>query len=119
MSHFAETGKKHEGKAAFADEAENDNGDDAGLANGAARGRPAGSPRMNAAERLEWANRVRERIRLAFPDEFGDGARRGFTGDRQYPPGFTTWPLARRNAWFCGWGVGYYDPARPKSHGNG
>jgi hypothetical protein len=67
---------------------------------------------MNDAERLERAQRERERIKLAHPGEFADGAKRAFTGDHLYPSGFAAWPLDRRNAWFAGFNAGYCDRAR-------
>jgi hypothetical protein len=59
-------------------------------------------------DRERIAAEERERIKLAYPTEFADGARRGFEGDPLYPSGFSSWPLVRRNAWFAGWNVGYY-----------
>ncbi len=60
-------------------------------------------------DRIVAAERERERIRLAFPVEFADGAKRAFTGDKLYPAGFQTWSLDRRNAWFAGFNKGYCD----------
>jgi len=56
-------------------------------------------------------NVVKERERLfrAYPDEYSDGARRGYTGNKRYPRGFDGWPIERRNAWYAGWNVGYCD----------
>jgi hypothetical protein len=51
----------------------------------------------------------RERLFRAYPEEYNDGARRGYTGNKRYPRGFHDWPLERRNAWFAGWNVGYCD----------
>jgi hypothetical protein len=54
-----------------------------------------------------------ERWRAAYPAEFKDGAKLGFSTSaddlRQgwYPRGFHDWDLHRRNAWFCGWYAGY------------
>jgi hypothetical protein len=66
------------------------------------------------AERLERAQRERERIKLAYPDEFADGAKRAFTGDHLYPSCFAAWSLGKRNAWFAGFNVGYCDRARAR-----
>jgi hypothetical protein len=63
-------------------------------------------------ERLEQAQRERERIKLTYPDEFAEGAKRAFIGDHLYPSGFPAWPLGKRNAWFAGFNVGYCDRAR-------
>jgi hypothetical protein len=65
-------------------------------------------------ERLTRALEERERIKLAYPDEFADGAKRAFTGDHLYPPGFAAWLLERRNAWFAGFNVGYCDLTRAR-----
>jgi hypothetical protein len=54
----------------------------------------------------------RGQISRAFPAEFADGAKRGFTGNRLYPRRFKDWPLERRNAWFAGFNVGYLDRKR-------
>jgi hypothetical protein len=51
----------------------------------------------------------RERLFRAYPEEYNDGARRAYAGNKRYPRGFTEWPLERRNAWFAGWNVGYCD----------
>jgi hypothetical protein len=59
----------------------------------------------------------RERLKRAFPDEFRDGARRAFKGDKLYPRGFAGWPLDRRNAWFAGFNVGYCDRKREPRDG--
>jgi hypothetical protein len=73
------------------------------------------------AERLEPAQRERERIKLADPGEFADGAKRAFTGDHLYPSGFAAWPLNKRASWFAGFNLGYCDRARAglerESHG--
>lgn len=58
-------------------------------------------------DRERIAAEERESIKRADPDEFRDGARRAFQGDKLYPPGFAAWPLDRRNAWFAGFNVGY------------
>ena len=68
-------------------------------------------------DRERIAAAERERIRQAFPDEFADGAKRGFKGDPLYPHGFTTWPLDRRNAWFAGFNKGYSDRKRGAGDG--
>ena len=60
-------------------------------------------------ERRRAADDEREHIRRAFPAEFNDGAKRGFRGDKLYPPGFLEWPLDRRNAWYAGFNKGYSD----------
>ena len=57
-------------------------------------------------ERRKQAEVERERIRLAYPAEFNDGAKRAFEGSALYPPGFRDWPLERRNAWFAGFNLG-------------
>jgi hypothetical protein len=64
------------------------------------------------AERLIRAHQERERIRLAFPDEFADGVQRAFTENKLYPSGFSSWPLEKRNAWFAGYNLGYCHRAR-------
>ena len=56
--------------------------------------------------RRQAAEQERERIRLAYPAEFNDGAKRAFEGSALYPPGFHGWPLDRRNAWFAGFNFG-------------
>jgi hypothetical protein len=76
--------------------------------------RLAGKPGLTGAEqdrlkRLRRAKAERERIRAAFPKEFDDGARRAFTRDSLYPPGFLKWSLDQRNAWFAGFNVGLSD----------
>ena len=58
--------------------------------------------------RRQAAEQERERIRLAFPTEFNDGAKRAFEGSALYPAGFHDWPLDRRNAWFSGFNFGYH-----------
>jgi hypothetical protein len=63
-------------------------------------------------ERLIRAGEERERIKLAYPDEFADGAKRAFIGVKRYPRGFAGWPLDQRNAWFAGFNVGYCDRRR-------
>jgi len=61
-------------------------------------------------------NSEREDLRARFPAEWRDGARCAFLlrfeGDREaggYPPGFHSWPLAKRNAWFAGFNRGFHD----------
>lgn len=66
-------------------------------------------------ERLDRAAEERERLRLAYPAEFTDGARRGYSSDHLYPSGFNDWPLERRNAWFAGWNKGYLDRKKRES----
>lgn len=60
----------------------------------------------------------RERIRLAHPAEFKDGARRAYEGSALYPPGFHDWPLDRRNAWFAGFNFGYCYRKRAEGGGD-
>jgi hypothetical protein len=52
--------------------------------------------------------------RAAYPVEFKDGAKLGFSGRAQepreqglYPRGFHDWDIQPRNAWYCGWNAGY------------
>ena len=64
--------------------------------------RLASKPKLSRAEaiRLKWLQRLkarRDRIRVAFPKEFDDGARRAFTRNKSYPP------------WFAGVNVGLSD----------
>jgi hypothetical protein len=54
------------------------------------------------------------RIRKEFPREFADGETVGAGwepgGEREkggYPIGFHDWEMARRNAWFAGFNLGY------------
>jgi hypothetical protein len=54
-----------------------------------------------------------DRLAARWPDEFRFGYHFGFCGkadppcDRAgYPAGFHSWPLDRRNAWWCGWNQG-------------
>jgi hypothetical protein len=63
-------------------------------------------------DRERIAAEERARIKLAYPDEFRDGARRAFNGVKRYPRRFAVWPLERRNAWFAGFNVGYCDRKR-------
>jgi hypothetical protein len=65
-------------------------------------------------ERLIRAAAERERIKLAYSDEYNDGARCAFLktypGKREpggYPRGFHAWPLDTRNAWFVGFNEGF------------
>jgi hypothetical protein len=74
------------------------------------------APEMSVRE-AAW-RRARERLKRvrlkdSWPAEFEDGARCAFTqhfsGDRErggYPKGFHVWPLAKRDAWFCGYNYG-------------
>ena len=64
-----------------------------------------------------YSKGMRQRIKLAYPDEFNDGAKRAFTGDKLYPPGFLKWPLERRNAWYAGFNKGYSDRKRGRDDG--
>ena len=59
---------------------------------------------------LKLAQREIDRLASAWPKEFRLGYRFGFQGkadppcDRAgYPGMFHSWPLDRRNAWWCGW----------------
>jgi hypothetical protein len=61
----------------------------------------------------------REHLKLAYPTEFKDGAKRAFKGDHIYPPGFASWPLKQRNAWFSGFNLGYCDRSRLDRNSNG
>jgi hypothetical protein len=63
-------------------------------------------------DRAREAAEERERLKLAHPVEFADGAKRGFTGNKLYPRGLHHWPAEKRNAWFAGWNVGYCDRKR-------
>jgi hypothetical protein len=58
----------------------------------------------------------RRRWREAYPAEFSDGLRIAFFGEAKaerdpagggYPHGFHQWSIDRRNAWFCGFNLGY------------
>ena len=76
--------------------------------------RLASKPKLSRAEaiRLKWLQRLkarRDRIRVAFPKEFDDGARRAFTRNKSYPPGFPLWTTDQRDAWFAGVNVGLSD----------
>jgi hypothetical protein len=61
----------------------------------------------------------RERLKLAYPEAFADGARRAFKGDMVYPPGFAAWPFERKNSWYAGYNVGRCDRARLERVGDG
>jgi hypothetical protein len=57
-----------------------------------------------------------DQLRSRWPAEWRDGARLAFLqipeGEREagdYPVGFHTWELSRRNAWFAGYVRGYLD----------
>jgi hypothetical protein len=63
-------------------------------------------------EQLTRAAEERAQIERAFPVEFADGAKRGFTGNKLYPRSLHHWPQEKRNAWFAGWNVGYCDRKR-------
>jgi hypothetical protein len=65
---------------------------------------PANASRVSAS---------RKQLKAAWPDEFSDGARCGYSqkyeGERErggYPKGFHDWLLDRRNAWFAGYNYG-------------
>jgi hypothetical protein len=52
--------------------------------------------------------------RKAYPAEFKDGAKLGFSGRAagprergMYPLGFLDWNAQQWDAWFCGWSAGY------------
>jgi hypothetical protein len=58
----------------------------------------------------------RDRLQLAYPEIFKDGAICGFVrhfagerGKEGYPRGFHHWPSERRSAWRAGFGVGFHD----------
>ncbi len=62
-----------------------------------------------------------ERLRLKrrWPAEFADGERCAFLmrfdGEREkggYPIGFHGWALERRNAWYCGYNLGFVEHLR-------
>lgn len=55
------------------------------------------------------AAEAREKIRAQLPDEYDAGARAGFTQSPDYPPGFRSWPLERRDAFFAGYNAGRCD----------
>jgi hypothetical protein len=66
------------------------------------------------------AEAERASLNRAWPDEFRDGARSAllceYPGDRErggYPRGFHQWPLARRNAWYAGFNLGYHQRETP------
>jgi hypothetical protein len=52
---------------------------------------------------------AREKIRAQLPDEYDAGARAGFTQSSDYPSGFHSWPLERRDAFFAGYNAGRCD----------
>ncbi|CAJ0854679.1 hypothetical protein AMST5_00763 [freshwater sediment metagenome] len=58
---------------------------------------------------------AREKIRAQFPDDYDAGARAGFTNSPDYPSGFHSWSLERRDAFFAGYNAGRCD--RPKING--
>jgi hypothetical protein len=62
-----------------------------------------------------------ERLANQWPKEFRLGYRFGFLckADQPcdgagYPLGLHTWPLSRRNAWWCGWNRGRCEHSRLK-----
>jgi hypothetical protein len=62
------------------------------------------------------AQATRAEYREKFPQEVEHGFLSGFTGEFQqpcdaagYPPGFHSWPLERRNAWWAGANLGYIE----------
>jgi hypothetical protein len=52
---------------------------------------------------------ARVKIRAHFPKEYDAGARAGFTQSPDYPSGFHSWPLERRDAFFAGYNAGRCD----------
>jgi hypothetical protein len=61
----------------------------------------------------------RARFKRLWPDEFRDGERcaflRKFKGKREsggFPLGFHTWPLERKNSWYCGYNIGLIERQR-------
>ena len=59
------------------------------------------------------ADAERARLKQAWLEAFADGERCGFhrrfAGERErggYPRGFHSWPLERRNSWYCGFNIG-------------
>jgi hypothetical protein len=61
----------------------------------------------------------RARLKRAWPDAFRDGERCAFhqrtDGESEeggYPRGFHRWPLEQRNAWFCGFNLGFVERQR-------
>jgi hypothetical protein len=61
----------------------------------------------------------RARLKSSWPDEFRDGERcaflRKFKGKREsggFPLGFHTWPLERKNSWYCGYNIGLIERQR-------
>ena len=72
------------------------------------RGGAAGTARPGAPRSASASGR-------AYPDEYPDGARRAYAGNKLYPRRFAAWPLERRNAWFAGFNVGYCDRKRERA----
>jgi hypothetical protein len=65
------------------------------------------------------AEAILKRVQGKWPSEFRDGARWGFLQQQEgprdpggYPLGFNHWQVARRNAWFAGFNVGFHDRLR-------
>jgi hypothetical protein len=65
---------------------------------------------------MSEARNQRRALQHAWPAEFKDGVRCGLSPEPDetpprerggYPVKFHSWPLEARNAWFCGWNVGY------------
>jgi hypothetical protein len=52
---------------------------------------------------------AREKIRAQFPHDYDAGARAGFTKSPEYPSGFHSWSLERRDAFFAGYNAGRCD----------
>jgi hypothetical protein len=70
---------------------------------------------FRAAVRNEFLRAEEERAALCakFPNDFEHGYRTGYLGEFQqpcdaadYPIGFHTWDLIRKNAWWAGWNLG-------------
>jgi hypothetical protein len=64
----------------------------------------------------EFTPAERERLSLAHPEIFKDGAVCGFVrhfpgarAQEGYPRAFDRWPRDKRNAWRCGFHVGFHD----------
>jgi hypothetical protein len=74
---------------------------------------PGGSGVLDLGRESDRVLRVRAALCEKYPAEFHHGYATGYVGDPQppcdaagYQPGFRTWPLDRRNAWFAGWNLG-------------
>jgi hypothetical protein len=80
---------------------------------------------MNAPFPHDVAEEVK-RFADNWPEEFRLGYRFGFRGKADppceiagYPDGFHTWPLVRRNAWFCGFNGGFIVINKATAHAGG